>query len=194
MDELLGKNMHQLIHHTRADGTLFPVEECRIFEVCKSGNGVHVEDEVLRRANGTSFPAEYWSYPQLRGRAVVGAVVAFIDITGRKLAELALANVSRRLIEVEGNHAEYFALEKELKDISVVGVTVYTPLSPARLRQRMCLSACAFVEVPSAQNGLGNSSLPKASLLVGGPEAQEEPPVLWQPVGVQAEPTEYPAR
>src|SRR6202008_2796289 len=45
--------------------------------------------------------AEYWSYPQRRGHDVVGAVVAFIDITERKLAEVALANVSRRLIEAQ---------------------------------------------------------------------------------------------
>jgi PAS domain S-box-containing protein len=114
VDELLGKNMHHLIHHTRADGTSLPAEECRIFLAFKSGKGVHVEDEVLWRANGTSFPAEYWSYPQLRGQVVVGAVVAFIDITERKLAELALANVSRRLIEAQ--EQERIRIARELHD------------------------------------------------------------------------------
>ena len=99
VDEVLGKNMHDLIHHTRADGTLFPVEECRVHRVTRTGEGVHAEDEMFWRAKGTSFPVEYWSYPQRRGEEVVGAVVAFVDITERKLAEAALANVSRRLIE-----------------------------------------------------------------------------------------------
>jgi PAS domain S-box-containing protein len=101
VDEVLGKNMHGLVHHTRADGKTFPVEECRIHRVTQTGEGVHAEDEVLWRANGTSFPAEYWSYPQRRGHEVVGAVIAFNDITDRKSVEAALAGVSGRLIEAQ---------------------------------------------------------------------------------------------
>ena len=86
-DELLGKNMHDLIHHSRRDGTKLPVEECRIFQAFKSGQGVHVDDEVLWKSDGTSFPAEYWSYPQRKAEHIVGAAVAFIDITERRVAE-----------------------------------------------------------------------------------------------------------
>jgi PAS domain S-box-containing protein len=114
MDEVLGKNMHDLIHHRRTDGTLFPKEECRIHRVAQTGEGVHAEDEVLWRANGTSFPAEYWSYPQRRGQELVGAVVAFSDITQRKLAEKALANVSRKLIEAQ--EQERTRIGRELHD------------------------------------------------------------------------------
>src|SRR5580692_4281879 len=114
VDEVLGKNMHDLIHHTRADGTPLPVEECRIHRVAQTGEGSHAEDEVLWRANGTSFPVEYWSYPQRRGQEVIGAVVAFIDITERKLAEAALANVSRKLIEAQ--EQERTRIGRELHD------------------------------------------------------------------------------
>jgi PAS domain S-box-containing protein len=114
LDDVLGKNMHDLIHHRRADGTLFPAEECPIHRVAQTGEGVHADDEVLWRANGTSFPAEYWSYPQRRGDEVVGAVVAFIDITERKLAGAALANVSRRLIEAQ--ELERTRIARELHD------------------------------------------------------------------------------
>ena len=113
IDEVLGKNMHDLMHHTRADGTLFPVEECRVHRVIQTGKGDHGEEEVLWR-NGTGFPAEYWSYPQLRGEEVVGAVVAFVDITERKLAEVALASVSRRLIEAQ--ELERSRIARELHD------------------------------------------------------------------------------
>jgi PAS domain S-box-containing protein len=78
IDQVLGKHMHDLLHHSRADGTLFPVEECRVHRVTQTGEGVHAEDEVFWRANGTSFPTEYWSYPQRRGqcrRASENAVV-----------------------------------------------------------------------------------------------------------------------
>jgi PAS domain S-box-containing protein len=113
-DELLGKNMHDLIHYARADGTLYPVEECRNFRAVRAGEGIHVDDEVLWRANGTSFPAELWSYPQRRGQEVIGAVVAFVDITERKLAEETLASVSRRLIQAQ--EQERTRIARELHD------------------------------------------------------------------------------
>lgn len=70
-DELLGKNMHTLIHHSRADGRHYPVDECRLFQAFREGVGVHVDDEVLWCADGSSFPAEYWSFPQWRGGKIV---------------------------------------------------------------------------------------------------------------------------
>jgi len=86
-DELLGRNMHQVLHHSRADGGPYPVSECRIFRAFRKGEGTHVDDEVLWRADGTSFAAEYWSYPVVKDREVVGAVVTFLDISARKQAE-----------------------------------------------------------------------------------------------------------
>ncbi len=80
-DDLLGRNMHNLIHHTRADGHPYPVENCRIYQSFKSGDGTHVEDEVLWRADGTGFPAEYRSQPVMDNGQMVGAVVTFTDIT-----------------------------------------------------------------------------------------------------------------
>jgi PAS domain S-box-containing protein len=114
IDEMLGKNMHDLMHHARPDGSLFPVEECRVHQVARTGEGVHADDEVLWKADGTSFPAEYWSHPQRRGQEIVGAVVAFIDITQRKLAEAALASVSRKLIEAQ--EQERTRIARELHD------------------------------------------------------------------------------
>jgi PAS domain S-box-containing protein len=114
VDELLGKNMHDLIHHIRVDGTVFPMEECRILGAARAGEGVRVDDEVLWRRNRTSFPAEYWAYPQRKGQEVVGAVVAFLDITDRKLAAAAAASVSRRLIEAQ--EQERTRIARELHD------------------------------------------------------------------------------
>src|SRR5437660_349063 len=50
MDEVLGKNTHDLIHRTRADGTVLPAKECRVHRVARTGEGVHAEDEVFWRA------------------------------------------------------------------------------------------------------------------------------------------------
>ncbi|MEI8340462.1 MAG: PAS domain S-box protein [Verrucomicrobiota bacterium] len=96
-EELLGKDMHVQIHHKYADGSCFPVEECRIFQAFQKDIGTHVDDEVLWRADGTRFPAEYWSYPQHVNGVVVGAVVTFIDITERKKAEAGIVLINERL-------------------------------------------------------------------------------------------------
>ena len=95
--ELLGKNMHWQIHGKHADGTFFPLEDCLIFQAFGTGTPMHVDDEVLWRSDGTSFPAEYWSYPQIHEGVVVGAVVTFLDITERRKAEGELKQVSTRL-------------------------------------------------------------------------------------------------
>jgi PAS domain S-box-containing protein len=114
IDEIVGKNMHHLIHQIRGDETLLPVAECRICQTTRTGEGVHVYDEVLWRANGTSFPAEYWCHPQRKGQEVVGAVVAFVDMTQRKLADAALASVSGKLIEAQ--EQERGRIARELHD------------------------------------------------------------------------------
>jgi len=81
--DLLGRNMHDLIHHHRADGTNYPVDECRIYQAFRDGRGTHVTDEVYWRSDGTPFPVEYWSYPVRRDSQIVGCVVSFLDITER---------------------------------------------------------------------------------------------------------------
>lgn len=85
-DELTGKNMHWQIHYKHLDGTPMPLEECKVIKAFTKGEGVHADDEVFWRADGTCFPAEYFSYPQFRDGEVIGAVVTFTDITERKLA------------------------------------------------------------------------------------------------------------
>ena len=96
-DEVLGRSMHYLIHHSHADETLMPVHECRIYKAFKEGYGVRVDDEVLWRREGSSFPAEYASYPIRDGDTVVGAVVTFNDITERKRTEKLLQEAHDQL-------------------------------------------------------------------------------------------------
>ena len=82
-DDLMGQHMHTLMHHTRSDGSDYPKEQCRIYQSYRSGESIHVDDEVFWRADGSSFSAEYWAQPITRNGDVVGAVVTFIDITDR---------------------------------------------------------------------------------------------------------------
>jgi PAS domain S-box-containing protein len=85
--ELLAKDMHTTMHHARPDGRPYPVAECKIYQAFRGGKGAHVTDEVLWRSDGTSFPAEYWSYPIEHDERIMGSVVTFFDITERRRAE-----------------------------------------------------------------------------------------------------------
>jgi len=89
-EDLIGKQVHSLIHHTHPDGRNYPAEECDVRLATINGKSAHGEDDVHWRADGSSFPVEYWSHPIYRNGEVAGAVVTFVDITGRKQAEAEL--------------------------------------------------------------------------------------------------------
>ncbi len=90
INDLLGQDAHQLIHHTRKDGVHHAVEDCHIYRSATQGETTHIESKILWRKNNTSFAVEYWSHPIYQANELVGAVVTFIDITDRKLAEIEL--------------------------------------------------------------------------------------------------------
>ena len=101
--DLLGKKMHDLMHHTRADGTPYPKQDCEIYVAVREGRASHVTHEVLWRADGTSFQTEYWSYPMYKTGELVGAVVTFLDISDRKRAEQALRQSEEKYRELFEN-------------------------------------------------------------------------------------------
>jgi len=86
-EDLVGKPVHELIHHTYPDGRPYPVEECKVNLSRLEGKSAHADEEWYWRADGSSFPAEFWSHPIYRQDRLSGAVVTFIDITKRKQME-----------------------------------------------------------------------------------------------------------
>jgi PAS domain S-box-containing protein len=97
VDELLGCHMHAILHHSRPDGTHYPVEECAVYAAIRDGLVHRVVDEVFWRKDGTAFPVEYVSTPITESGKVVGAVVVFRDTTARRETELALKASEERL-------------------------------------------------------------------------------------------------
>jgi formate hydrogenlyase transcriptional activator len=119
--ELLGKNMHALEHHTRMDGSPYPIEQCPIYVGFRNGEGVHRDDEVYWRKDGTCFPVEFWSHPVFREGRTLGAVIAFVDITERKKAEEVLRNSEQRkqtLLELNNAIITNLTEEALLRSIS----------------------------------------------------------------------------
>ena len=77
-DELLGRNMHQMIHHTRPDGTVYPPAACPLLHTLTSGRPVRLDNELLWRKDGTSFIAEYSSFPIREDAGLAtGSVITF---------------------------------------------------------------------------------------------------------------------
>ena len=85
--ELLGKNMHDLIHHTRKDGTPLSASDCIIQRTFTNGKGTRSDNEIFWRSDGTYFDVEYYSYPQIKNGEIIGSVITFMDITERKQRE-----------------------------------------------------------------------------------------------------------
>ncbi len=80
-DEVIGKNMHELIHHSYSDGTEFPASKCPMRKAFKSGEKVRIELDYLWKKNGEKIPVEYSSNPLFNGDTLIGAVVTFKDIS-----------------------------------------------------------------------------------------------------------------
>ncbi len=95
-DELLGEKMHRLIHHTRADGSPYPEEQCPIYRAFGENRGVRVDSEVLWRRDGIPIPVEYSSYPIVKDGAADGAIVTFVDITERRRTQQKLRESEER--------------------------------------------------------------------------------------------------
>jgi len=115
-EELTGQPMHRILHHTKADGSPYPVSDCPIHAVYRDGTERRVADEVFWRKDGTSFPVEYVSTPIQEGDQLVGAVVVFRDITERRRHEDAMRESGEMFRQLAENIREVFWLSNPEKN------------------------------------------------------------------------------
>ncbi|MGJ7488471.1 PAS domain S-box protein [Variovorax sp. LT2P21] len=117
--EVLGHNMHELTHHSHADGSHYPDTDCPIFNAFRRGLPCRIDTEVFWRRDGTSFAVEYSSHPIVDGDIVRGAVIAFVDITERKRAAAALQQSRDQLeLRVAERTAELSAALRQVRELS----------------------------------------------------------------------------
>jgi PAS domain S-box-containing protein len=112
--EILGRHMHNLIHHSHPDGSSYPASECKMYCAHQTNQSINVSDEVFWRKDGTAFPVEYWSHPIEKEGKVIGSIATFIDITERKLADKKLSQLNVELENLLSN------LDKAVFSVDIV--------------------------------------------------------------------------
>ncbi len=124
-DEVLGRNMHVLAHHSHADGTHYAEVLCPIFNAFRQALPCRIDSEFFWRKDGTAFAVEYSSYPIVDQGVVQGAVITFVDISARRQAEDALRTAHAVLEQrvSERTQALSEALE-QLRDLAAYSHTV----------------------------------------------------------------------
>jgi PAS domain S-box-containing protein len=83
-EELAGRNMHTMVHHSHADGSHFGVAQCPIFAAFRDGAVHTVQDDVFWAKSGRRVDVEYTSTPIRDNGFIVGAVVIFRDVSQKK--------------------------------------------------------------------------------------------------------------
>jgi PAS domain S-box-containing protein len=148
-EELVGRDMHSMVHHTHPDGTHYHDHDCPIYGAFRDGIVHRVEHEMFWRKDGTSFRVDYTSTPIRDRGELIGAVIVFRDISQRHEADEKLRaahqevdSLRERLelenaylqeqIRLDGNHhgiiGESAAIQKTLKQVELVAPTDATVL------------------------------------------------------------------
>jgi two-component system sensor histidine kinase/response regulator len=110
VNDVLGKNTHDLFRHTDPDGTPNPFAGGPVDAVLRGGGPCRVATEVMWRTDGTSFPVEFSVFPIVDdGTVVTGAVITFNDITDRKRIETDLAAAHAQALEASRLKSEFLA-------------------------------------------------------------------------------------
>jgi PAS domain S-box-containing protein len=123
--QVIGRRLHDLIHHSRADGTFYRHEDCPIERTARTGESALVDDEVFFRVDGSSFPVEYRSHPVRRNGVLEGALCTFTDISTRRqhMATLRELNetLEQRVVEEIGRRADAENALRQAQKMEAIG-------------------------------------------------------------------------
>jgi PAS domain S-box-containing protein len=108
--DVVGKKLHTIVRHARADGSLYSEADYPIYAAARIGLHRHVENERFFRQNGDSFPIEYWVRPIYQDEELQGVVCTVVDITARQRTEAMNAHLAA-IVASSGDAIKSIALD-----------------------------------------------------------------------------------
>ncbi|MGE0223358.1 MAG: sigma 54-interacting transcriptional regulator [Acetobacteraceae bacterium] len=163
-EDLVGRDMHSLVHHTDIHGAHYPHEKCPIYAAFRDGVVHHVDDEVFWRKDGSRFFVEYTSTPIRDRGQLAGAVIVFRDISQRREAEerlrRALAEVDslRERLELENAY-----LQEEIRqEHSRFGILGRSPAIQALRTQIDLVAPTDATVLITGESGTGKELIARA--------------------------------
>jgi PAS domain S-box-containing protein len=160
-EEVLGKHIHELIHHSHCDGSPYPASECRMYKAYHTNQLVKVSDEVFWSKDGVAIPVEYRAHPITKDGIVIGAIATFNDITDRKLKEDEILRQQQQLRSLTSELIQTQSLERK-RLATYLHDSIGQTLSVARMKIDVITAALSEkypVNAQSKISPLGNKEL-----------------------------------
>jgi formate hydrogenlyase transcriptional activator len=163
-DELVGKEIHPIVHHTHHDGRHYPDHDCPIYAAFRDGAVHQVDGEVFWRKDGTPVWVEYTSTPIRDRGVVVGAVIVFRDVGQRRDADeklhAALAEVDRLRERLELENAY---LQEEIRiETNPRGIIGQSEAIQKTLRQVKLVAPTSAAVMITGESGTGKELIARA--------------------------------
>ena len=119
--EVIGRKLHDVIHHTHPDGSTYHSSVCPLYLCASTGKAAHVRDESFYHADGSALPVDYWAHPIIQDGQLRGAICNFRDVTEQRQNEEALRELNDTLEHrVETRTMERDRAWKNSQDLQVV--------------------------------------------------------------------------
>jgi formate hydrogenlyase transcriptional activator len=163
-EELVGKEIHPIVHHSHHDGRPYPDRDCPIYAAFRDGAVHQVDGEVFWRKDGSKVWVEYTSTPIRDRSMVVGAVIVFRDVSQRREADeqlhAALAEVDRLRKRLELENAY---LQEEIRiETNPRGIIGQSEAIQQTLRQVKLVAPTTAAVMISGESGTGKELIARA--------------------------------
>jgi len=163
-EELVGKEIHPIVHHSHHDGRHYPDHDCPIYAAFRDGAVHNVDGEVFWRKDGSPVWVEYTSTPIRDGSLVVGAVIVFRDVSQRREADerlhAALAEVDRLRERLELENAY---LQEEIRiEANPRGIIGQSEAIQKTLRQVKLVAPTTAAVMITGESGTGKELIARA--------------------------------